>query len=603
MALDRADAKEELVGDLGVGVTERNQPHNLDLAVAEGAAAPALGEVLVERRLQVGLALGGAAHREDQFAVRGFLEYVAGHPRPECLSGEGRFVAHRQDHDPGLGRGSLDVGNRLEGGPPGHVQVEHQYIWLVGTDVAERVISGAGFGNYFQVRFRFKQHLQGRTDYGVIVDQNKGQLLRGVVRTRFHFRKGYPSGASLTPYLSAELPVTGLPPRHRIPPMDEGTVGLDGSRLARLIEVGRGLVTETDPEEVITDALEAARELTGARYAALGVLDSRRSELEQFLTRGIDESLRETIGHPPHGLGVLGLLIEEPEPLILDDVSLHPRSQGFPPGHPPMKSFLGVPVKIRGEVWGNLYLTEKESGPFDETDIRSVVILAEWIAIAIDNARLAAAERVRLTIEAAEQERGRWARELHDETLQNLAGLRVLLSGTRRRTAMSPVSPILDQAIERIDETIVELRRLISDLRPAALDELGVEAALASLVERLSANGIDIDLYVELLPEDEAGSRYEPQLEDTIYRLVQESLNNAIRHGHAVRAIVEVIEEESEIRIRVTDDGSGFDPNRSGGGFGLVGMRERVSLSRGRFDVRSGDEGTTITATLPARRP
>ncbi|HMU27173.1 MAG TPA: GAF domain-containing protein [Solirubrobacterales bacterium] len=386
--------------------------------------------------------------------------------------------------------------------------------------------------------------------------------------------------------------------------MNEATVSLDEARLRRLIEVGRSLVVESDPEAVINDALEAARELTGARYAALGVLDSRRSELEQFLTRGIEAKLREQIGHPPHGGGVLGLLIEEPEPLILDDVSLHPRSQGFPPGHPEMKSFLGVPVKIRGEAWGNLYLTEKEEGTFDDADIQSVVILAEWIAIAIDNARSAAAERVRLTIEAAEQERGRWARELHDETLQNLAGLRVLLSGTRRRTAMGPVSPILDQAIERIDETIVELRRLIADLRPAALDELGVEAALSSLVERLSSNGVEIDLYVELRPEDEMGGRYEPLLEDTVYRLVQESLNNAIRHGHAVRAIVEVIEEEGEIRIRVIDDGSGFEPNRAGGGgFGLLGMRERVNLTGGHFDVRSGEDGTTITASLPARQP
>ena len=232
-----------------------------------------------------------------------------------------------------------------------------------------------------------------------------------------------------------------------------------------------------------------------------------------------------------------------------------------------------------------------------------MVILAQWIAIAIDNARAAAAERVRLTIEAAEQERGRWARELHDETLQNLAGLRVLLSGTRRRTAMSPVSPILDQAIERIDETIVELRRLIADLRPAALDELGVDAG-AELPGR-AARGIgDRDRSLRG-PGFRGMTRtvaIEPLLEDTVYRLVQESLNNAVRHGHARRAIVEVVEEEGEIRIRVTDDGSGFDPNRAGGGFGLLGMRERVGLTGGRFDIRSGDEGTTITATLPASR-
>ena len=113
---------------------------------------------------------------------------------------------------------------------------------------------------------------------------------------------------------------------------------------------------------------------------------------------------------------------------------------------------------------------------------------------------------------------------------------------------------------------------------------------------------VEIDLYVDLFPEDDTGARYEPQLEDTTYRLVQESLNNAVRHGKAARAIVEVIEEDGEIRIRVTDDGSGFDPSQAAGGFGLLGMRERVNLTGGHFDVRSGEEGTTITAALPARR-
>ncbi len=384
--------------------------------------------------------------------------------------------------------------------------------------------------------------------------------------------------------------------------MDE-TPTLDQARLRRLIEVGRSLVGESDTATVIESALTAARELTGAKYAALGILDTRRAEVERFLTLGIDQETQDAIGDPPHGRGVLGLLIEEPQPLILDDVSRHPRSYGFPPNHPPMKSFLGVPVKIQGEAWGNLYLTEKEGGTFDESDEQSAVILAEWIALAINNARSADAERVRLTIEAAEQERGRWARELHDETLQDLAGLRVLLSGTRRRTAMGPVSPILDQAIERIDATIVEMRRLIADLRPAALDEFGVGPALASLVERISGErDLNVDLQVDLPPEN-GHPRLVAPLEDTIYRLVQESLNNAVRHGKARRAIVEVIEHEGEISVRVTDDGSGFDPNRPGGGFGLMGMRERVTLNGGRLEVQSSPAGTTISATLPASRP
>lgn len=381
----------------------------------------------------------------------------------------------------------------------------------------------------------------------------------------------------------------------------EDSHSLGEARLRRLIEVGRELTSESDTEAVMESALTAARELTGARYAALAVLDSRKSEVEHFLTLGIDDKTREAIGGPPHGRGVLGLLVKNPKPILLDDVSDHPMSYGFPENHPPMKSFLGVPIVIQGEAWGNLYLTEKESGRFDESDEESAVILAEWISLAISNARSADAERLRLTIEAAESERRRWARELHDETLQDLAGLRVLLSGTRRRTAMGPVSPILDQAIERIDVAIVEMRRLIADLRPAALDELGVGAALASLVDRITgAWEMDVDVQVEL-PDGKQG-RLVPELEDTIYRLVQESLNNAVRHGKARRAIVEVIESDGEISVRVTDDGSGFDPGRPGGGFGLLGMRERVGLSGGRMEISSGSSGTTINATFPARR-
>lgn len=378
---------------------------------------------------------------------------------------------------------------------------------------------------------------------------------------------------------------------------------IDERRLRRLIEVGRELTGVSDTATVMESALTAARELTGARYAALGVLDSRRAEVEHFLTVGIDEETRKAIGDNPHGRGVLGLLFEESEPLMLEDVTRHPRSWGFPANHPPMKSFLGVPIRIQGEVWGNLYLTEKESGPFDESDVESAVILGEWIALAVHNTRSAEAERVRLAIEAAEQERRRWARELHDETLQDLAGLRVLLAGARRRTAAGPVSPMLDQAIERIDVAIIEMRRLIADLRPAALDELGVGAALASLIDRITgAWEIEVDLQVDL--PDRPADRLVPELEDTIYRLVQESLNNAVRHGEAGRAIIEVIEQDGEISVRVTDDGSGFDPNRPGGrGLGLVGMRERVGLSGGRVDIRSGPAGTTVNATLPARRP
>jgi signal transduction histidine kinase len=550
---------------------------------------------------------------------------------------------------------------------------------------------------------------------------------------------------------------------------------LDEPRLRELIDVGRSLVAELDSEVIFRRVLEVACELTGARYAALGVLDEDRHELERFITHGIDEEKRRAIGALPRGRGVLGLLIEQPRALRLSNVGEHPRSYGFPPGHPPMTSFLGVPVVIRGHAWGNLYLTEKHGGAFDEADEQSAAILAEWASIAVDNARLyrnvedqrdemeraihrleatteiakavggetdlgrileivvkraralveartllillrgggelwvaavagereggiwerrvpvegsvpgqvleareprrihdldpslmarpgspatgvtallvplmfrgqslgalvaldslgrdagfghedeqvlvsfaasaatavataqsVAADRIRDNIAATERERGRWARELHDESLQSMAGLRVLLSAARRSGAEEH-DRLLAQGIEQIDRTIEEMRRLIADLRPSTLDELGLGPALEALEERLSSAGeIEIDLSLDLAFE--AGrkeTRLAGQVEESIYRLVQEALNNAARHAGTERATVEVREDEEGIQVLISDEGRGFDPEAETGGFGLVGMRERVTLAGGSLEVRSAPgEGTSIIALLPAR--
>jgi len=157
--------------------------------------------------------------------------------------------------------------------------------------------------------------------------------------------------------------------------------------IRRLLDVGRSLMTELDLAAVLDRVLQTAREVTGARYAALGILNEQRSELDQFLTSGVDEETHRAIGDLPRGRGVLGALIEHPHPLRLKEVGRHPSSYGFPAGHPPMHSFLGVPILIRAQAWGNLYLTEKQDGPFDERDEEAATILADWAAIAIDNAR------------------------------------------------------------------------------------------------------------------------------------------------------------------------------------------------------------------------
>jgi signal transduction histidine kinase len=562
-----------------------------------------------------------------------------------------------------------------------------------------------------------------------------------------------------------------------VPSLVRMTEPLDEARLRRLLEIGGQVTARLDVETVLQRVLEAARDLTGARYAALGILDQDKRELERFVTVGIDEGTHQEIGDLPRGRGILGLLIQEPLPLRLHDVVQHPRSYGFPPGHPQMHSFLGVPIRIRGEAFGNLYLTDKAGGDFDEADESAVVVLAEWAGIAIDNARLyqqaegrrreleravaglaatvaisqalgaetdlgrvlelivkrgralvdaralvillqedrelvvaatagdlragvrgqriplagTVAERVihsghaeriddvpdrmapvtrriglsattalvapliyrgramgvlqaydrtvdgpdftaedarllesfatsaaiavvtaqsvlrdRLeeSIEASEQERRRWARDLHDETLQGLGALRLLLS-TSLRSDEEELRSRVTRAIEQLDVEIDNLRGLVTELRPAALDELGLAAALRSLVERVTAQGdLAAELEVDLRWEaGEQPERLAVDIEETIYRLVQEGLRNVLRHAEASTARIAVCEQDTLVVVTIRDDGQGFDLDAPSRGFGLLGMRERIDLVGGELEVSSEPgEGTTVRARLPNRR-
>jgi signal transduction histidine kinase len=373
---------------------------------------------------------------------------------------------------------------------------------------------------------------------------------------------------------------------------------IDVGRLRRLINVGRSLVSQLDLEAVLQQVLEAARDVTGARYAALGILDADRVRLERFIALGVDEETRTRIGHLPEGHGVLGVLITDPRPLRLSNVGSHARSFGFPPHHPEMETFLGVPILIHGEAYGNLYLTEKEGGEFDEADEEAVVVLAGWAAIAIDNARSVAEDRLRRTIEAAERERRHWARELHDETLQGLGALRVLLASARRRGSPEALS----EALAELDSEIDKLRALITELRPAALDELGLGPAIEALAERSSAtSGLEIHTEVSLVPRHgSTPDRVASELDSTVYRLVQEALTNVVKHARAERVDLCVNAGDGKLVVIVHDDGVGFDPDSMTSGFGLTGMRERVAIVGGSLEVASAPgRGTEVRAELP----
>jgi signal transduction histidine kinase len=199
---------------------------------------------------------------------------------------------------------------------------------------------------------------------------------------------------------------------------------------------------------------------------------------------------------------------------------------------------------------------------------------------------------------AVEQERRRWARELHDETLQNLAGLLIRLSSARRGGRQELIAAAVDETISGLQQEITNLRSMITDLRPAALDELGIEVAITALAQRAARNGLAVELDVGLSGGDSA-ARFD--LDTAVYRIVQEALTNAQKHGGATRAFVDVQEDEELIEIIVRDDGDGFDPRAHTSGLGLLGMRERVELLGGGLSIHSRPgSGTTIRATLPA---
>lgn len=549
-----------------------------------------------------------------------------------------------------------------------------------------------------------------------------------------------------------------------------------------LLGVARGVLDDLDVEVVLEHMLEAARELTDARYAALGVLDRSKTELSRFLTSGMDEATQRRIGRRPTGRGVLGELIRSPEPLRLPDVSAHPRSYGFPVGHPPMKSFIGVPILVAGEPFGNIYLTDKRSAEqFTAADLEAAVQLADFAGVAIDHARRytgsetrrteleqtvealeatiqiaralggqtdletilelvakrgralvcaralvielerdgelfvaagagavpegvvgrsvspedtvastalrtrcsqrlgdelnrarfeqhglgqfglhardglvvplvfrnrsygvlvavdridggpeftakdqrlleafaasaatavatarsAADERRHHTMAAAEGERGRWARELHDETLQGMANLRLVLAAAQRVGTQDALTGAFGHVIEQLEADIANLRRLITDLRPAALDQLGIEAAIRALADRVSrGTRIELELSIDLSYEQgRAAERHIPELETAVYRIVQEALTNATKHGRAHHVAVELIEDDTRVRVTVRDDGVGFEIGNKTDGFGLLGMRERAELLEGTLNVTSSaGNGTRVQVTFPVRR-
>ncbi len=368
-------------------------------------------------------------------------------------------------------------------------------------------------------------------------------------------------------------------------------------RQRSLVEAGIALTSELDLDQVLTLLVRTAAELSDARYAALGVLSRDRTYLERFITHGMSDDERAAIGPSPRGRGILGVLITDARSLRLHDLAADPRANGFPPNHPPMHSFLGVPVMLRGVAYGNLYLTEKHAGTdFTDDDEEVTTLLAAQAAVAIENARRVERDALARVVAAQEVERRRLARELHDGTGQALTSILLGLNAVEHADSLEGVHRSVAPLRDLVVATLQDVRRLAVELRPKALDDFGLGPALRRLGESVrETNGLEVQVEERL-----GAARFPAELETAVYRIVQEALSNVLRHAAAERVSIVATRRERSISLVIEDDGQGFDTAAGADGMGLAGMRERVNLLDGQLSLESSaGEGTTIVVDLP----
>jgi signal transduction histidine kinase len=374
-------------------------------------------------------------------------------------------------------------------------------------------------------------------------------------------------------------------------------VSTEATALAAVDEAARAIAGVRGIEEVLQLIVDRVRELVQASYAALGIAGADE-RMERFITSGIDTEQRRAIGPLPEGRGLLGLIIREGRSYRIPEIAAHADSSGFPPNHPPMTSFLGVPIVTKGASFGNFYLTDKIGAPeFSASDQRLVELFARHAGIAIDNARLhAQVQRL-----AVAEERDRIGRDLHDGIIQSLYATGLSLEDVPDLMAEAPdeASGRIDAAIESINLSIRDIRNFIYGLRPEAVDGSQVVAGLAALGEEVRHGGL-IDVLVDLDPAADPG--LSPAAGAELLHLVREALSNAVRHARARRIGIDLRATAGGSVLEISDDGVGFDPTRTAqeGHHGLANMHARAAAIGGRIDIHSAvGEGSRVTISLP----
>lgn len=369
-------------------------------------------------------------------------------------------------------------------------------------------------------------------------------------------------------------------------------------QLRALTEAGVILTSELSLSAVLQKVVDVARELVGARYGALSVLD-KDGRIEEFLTSGITQEERARIGALPRGRGLLGVILHEGTTLRMEKLRDDPRSAGFPPNHPEMQSLLGVPVVWADRVIGNLYLTEREGGPFTENDEEIVRLLSTQAAVAIRNAELLA----QLESFARLEERERIAMDLHDGVIQSIYAVGLQLEDISERMEETPTSARdqIDRAINSLNDVIKDIRSYIFDLRPSASKIDDLPAAIRGLAEDLRVNTL-IETDVEL------DGAIDGSLNDSqaigLYHIAQEALNNIGKHSNATSARVALSSDGRTVRLEVRDNGIGLPKeDTQQGGQGIRNMKDRAKALGASIAFESeAKKGTTIRVVMPLNK-
>lgn len=377
------------------------------------------------------------------------------------------------------------------------------------------------------------------------------------------------------------------------------------AQLAALREATLSLTSEVELETVLQRIVELSRQLSGARYAALGVLDPSGNVIAEFHTVGIPAEERAQMGDPPQGHGLLGALLTERRPMRVDHIAADPRSVGFPENHPAMRTLLGVPIMSKGRIFGNLYLTDKQNArpggpplPFTDQDQRTLEMFAAHAAVAIENAQLFHQNRDLVIM----RERERFGMNLHDGVIQSIYALGLLLDDAYHRADDEPgvTKERIGTALKGLNDVIRDIRSYIMDLRPPRFEGQSLQQGLEDLAKRVRTHSL---LQVQVDVDPVAAAAVTPLQADEILHVAQEALTNIQKHAHAEEVEILLTRGGNRIYLTIADNGQGFDVFRTASrnhGHGLRNMQDRARALQGEFEIESlDDQGTRIVLSVP----